>query len=252
MIWFIILKKELKSYLFSPLFWILAALFSLLSGFMFYNLFFHYVENTQNLPPELKGEMDYINHVVLQMISNINMLLLFIVPLVSMRIFSEEKKDYSLDLYFLSGVKNRDLVIGKYLGSILSVLFIISSSLLYPALLKWIGFNDVGVFFSGYLALFFNVLAYLSVGVFASSLTKNQIVAAIISFVLILFSWLIVMGSQLTYNPIISVWFEYLSLITHYEVLSKGLLRTTDLVYYVIFIFFFLFLTKKNLESRNF
>lgn len=251
MIWWIIFKKEIKTFFTSPITWVLCGLFALISGWMFFNLFVNYVNNTQNLPGAMQGEWDYLNQVVLQMMSNINMLLLFICPLVSMRLFAEEKKEDILELYFAAPIKETSLVLGKYLASIICVLFIISPSFFYPVLMRSVGLNDTGVFYSGYLALFFNIGVYVSIGTFASSLTRNQIVAALVSFVIILGTWMLAMGSQITDNYLLSLWARYLSLITHYEVLAKGLLRTTDLIFYFSFVALSLFFTKKSLESRN-
>lgn len=251
MIWWIIFRKELKSFFTSPIIWVLCGLFALISGWMFFNLFVGYVDNTQNLPPQLQGEWDYLNQVVLQMMGNINMLLLFICPLVSMRLFAEEKKEDVLELYYASPIKESSLVIGKYLACVVSVLFIISPSFLYPILMRSVGLDDTGIYFSGFFALFMNICVYVSIGGLSSSLTRNQIVSALISFVLILGTWMLAMGSQITQNYFLSLWARYLSLITHYEVLAKGLLRTTDLIFYFSCVLLMLFFTKKSLQSRN-
>lgn len=251
MIWALIYKKELKTFFTSPIIYVLCGLFALISAWMFFNLFINYVENTQNLPGEMQGNLDYLNHVVLQVLSNINMLLLFICPLVSMRIFSEEKKEDVLDLYFAAPINEYSLVIGKYLAGVTSVLFIISPAFFYPLLMRSIGLDDSGIFVAGFFALFLNLCVYVGFGIFASSLTKNQIVSGLVSFVLILGSWMLAMGAQLTDNYFFSLWLGYFSLITHYEVLAKGLLRTADIIFYFSSIFMMIFLTKKSLESRN-
>lgn len=251
MIWFLIYRKELKSFFTSPIIYVLCGLFALISAWMFFNLFINYIENTQNLPVELQGNLDYLNQVVLQILANINMLLLFICPLVSMRVFSEEKKEDVLDLYFAAPINEYSLVVGKYLASVTSVLFIIAPAYFYPLMMKAVGLDDSGLFVAGFLALFLNICVYLGLGIFASSLTRNQIVSGLICFVFILGSWMLAMGAQLTENYFFSLWLGYFSIITHYEVLAKGLLRTADLIFYLSLIFMMIFLTKKSLESRN-
>lgn len=248
---FLVFKKELKSFFKSPMAYIIAGLFAGITSYIFYNLLISFVENTQNVPGMYKNQLDFINTVVIQLFSNINLFLLFFCPMLTMRIFAEEKKDSTIELFYSSPIKDIEIVLGKYFACVVMGLFLLLITLLFPLVLWTINISDFSFIFSGYLGLFFNLLSYLAIGVFASSLTKNQIVAAVISYVGILSFWVISWASQISSNYIYSEFFKYLTTVRHFETFMKGMASTSDLVYYSSFIFFWLFLTKKNLESRN-
>jgi ABC-2 type transport system permease protein len=101
------------------------------------------------------------------------------------------------------------------------------------------------------MGLFLNMVSYLALGLFASSLTSNQIVASVISYVGIMGFWVISWASQISTNYIYSEFFKYITIVRHFEMFVKGITSTSDLVYYFSFIFIWIFLTKKVLESRN-
>jgi len=230
---------------------IIAGLFAAITSYIFYNLLISFVENTQNIPGMYRNQLDFINNVVIQLFSNINLFLLFFCPMLTMRIFSEEKKDNTIDLFYSSPINDIEIILGKYLACVVMGVFLLSITGLFPLVLWTINITDFSFVFSGYLGLFLNLLAYLSIGVFASSLTKNQIVAAVISYVGILSFWVISWASQISSNYIYAEFFKYITTVRHFETFMKGIASTSDFIYYFTFVFFWLFLTKKNLEARN-
>jgi len=247
----LIMKKELRSFFKSPTAYIIAGLFAAITGYIFYNLLISFVENTQNLPGQYKTKLDFINSVIIQLFSNINLFLLFFCPILTMKMFAEEKKDSTIDLYFSAPVKDYELVLGKFFASIIMGCFLLSITLIYPVILWSIQASDFSFIISGYLGLFLNMVSYLALGLFASSLTSNQIVASVISYVGIMGFWVISWASQISTNYIYSEFFKYITIVRHFEMFVKGITSTSDLVYYFSFIFIWIFLTKKVLESRN-
>ena len=119
---YLIFKKELKSFFYSPLAYVLAGLFSLVMGWIFFNLLYSFVENIQALPKGPGGgEFQFVNHVVIKLFGNLNFLLLMICPILTMKLFAEEKKDQSIDIYFSSPINEWQLVLGKFFSSILLI-----------------------------------------------------------------------------------------------------------------------------------
>ena len=115
---YLIFKKELKSFFYSPLAYVLAGLFSLVMGWIFFNLLYSFVENIQALPKGPGGgEFQFVNHVVIKLFGNLNFLLLMICPILTMKLFAEEKKDQSIDIYFSSPINEWQLVLGKFFAS---------------------------------------------------------------------------------------------------------------------------------------
>lgn len=247
----LIMKKDLNSFFKSPIAYVLAGMFSLITGWIFFNLLVTFVENTQQLPGQYRGQLDFANQVVIKLFGNINFLLLFICPIVTMRTFSEEKKEFTLDLYFTAPVKDYQLVLGKYFASVLMVFFLIASTFIFPIILWTIKVSDFSFVFSGYLGLLFNSMCYVAIGVLASSLTQNQIIAALISFVVIMGLWMISWGVQISTNYFYVTFFKYITVVNHFEMFVKGIVGVSDVVYYFSFIFLSIFLTKKVIEMRN-
>jgi ABC-2 type transport system permease protein len=245
------MKKELRTFFKSPMAYIIAGLFAAITGYVFYNLLISFVENTQNIPGQYKTKLDFINAVIIQLFSNINLFLLFFCPILTMRMFAEEKKESTIDLYFSAPVKDYELVLGKFFATIIMGCFLLSITLIYPVILWSIQASDFSFIISGYLGLFLNMTSYLALGLFASSLTSNQIVASVISYVGIMGFWVISWASQISTNYIYSEFFKYIAIVRHFEMFVKGITSTSDLVFYFSFIFVWIFLTKKVIESRN-
>jgi ABC-2 type transport system permease protein len=243
--------KEIKSFFKTPLAYVLAGLFSLITGWIFFNLLVTFVENTQHLPGQFRGQLDFVNHVVIKLFGNVNFLMLFICPILTMRIFSEEKKEGTLDLYFTAPIKDYQLILAKYFAVVTMLLFLLATTAIFPFILWTVKVSDFSFVWSGYLGLILNGLCYCAVGLLASSLTQNQIVAALISFVVIMGLWMISWGIQLTTNYIYVQVLKYITVVNHFEMFVKGNISLSNFAYYFSFILLFLFLTKKVLEARN-
>ncbi len=248
---FTIVKKELRSYFLDPVGYIVMGLFISITGYIFYNLLISFVENTQNIPGMYRSGLDFVNHVTIQLFTNINLFLLIFAPILTMRSFSSEKKNGTLDLYFSSQVSDLEIVLAKYIGALIKGGVLLLITFIFPLILWTLKAPDFTFVFSGYLGLFLNLTAYLSLGLFASVCTSNQVVAAVVSYVGILFFWMISWASQVSSNYLYANIFKYVSIVKHFETIAKGSLTLSSLCYFVSFNILFLVCIKVVLSSRK-
>lgn len=250
MIW-TLWKKELESYFASPLAYVLIGLFSLISGIIFFNLLATYTDGIQAIPQQMAQEISFVEEVVLRLFANINFLFLVFIPLITMRLFSEEKRLETMDLYWMAPVREWQVVLSKGLAALTLILAMLLMTIIFPLIIWGVGIRDFSLLGTSYLGVFLNALCYISLGLFCSSLSGNQIIAALLSVLGIMFLWMITWGGHLNSNYLIAEIFTYIGITSHFERILRGLVGTQDIIYYVTFIFFFGFLTVKSLGRRN-
>lgn len=227
-------KKELSTYFYSPVAYILITFFLVLSSWLFFRTFFLYKQST------LRPFFEMLPWV-----------LLFFVPAVSMRTWAEEKKMGTIEILLTWPIKDYEAVLGKFLGSFLFLCIAIAGSISLPIVLAIIGTPDWGVIFSQYLGAIFLASAYLAVGLFASSLSDNQIVAFIIAVSLSFLFFIIGQNFVLFLLPsFIAKIFASLSISSHFLSISRGVIDSKDIIYYISFIAFFLLLGARNIAKR--
>lgn len=228
-----IFKRELKAYFNSPIAYIVITVFLLISGWFFSSSLFLVNQAT------LRGAFGIIP-----------LIFVFVVPAITMRLISEEKKSGTIELLVTMPVKDLEIILGKFLAALVLLTIAILLTLTYAITVSLLGDVDGGPVLGGYLGLILMGAAYLSIGIFVSSLTENQIVAFIISF-LIIFA-LFILDQILMFIPsgLVS-FFEYLSIDYHFANISRGVIDTRDLIYYISVIFFSLLLAVRSLESRK-
>lgn len=247
-IW-IICQKELRSYFVSPIAYILFIIYAALFGWFFWNMvgaFIYY-----SMEAQMRGEMFPMNindQVVRQLLGNMNVVNLFFIPLMTMRLFAEEKRNGTIELLATSPIRDGEVIFGKWLASVI----------LYATILLFAGLNFIFLFkygnpdwkpmVIGYLGVLLQAAALLAIGIFISTLTRNQIIAGTGTFGVCLL--IFVLGWVGGYNY--STWarvMTYISTTTHMESFLKGVIDTKDAIYYVTVIFLGLFLTARSLES---
>ena len=250
-IW-IIAKKDLSSFFSSPVFYSLTSVFLILNGFIFFNILNYF--SLQSFQVQQRPQSSFglnLNEMVIEpSFHNMAVILLLIIPLVTMRSFAEEKKSKTFALLLSSPIHLKEIIIGKFLSCMIVIGLMVLLSAYSTGYLIVVGDPEIGPILTGYLGIFLITGCYVSMGLFASSLTDNQIIAAVISFGLALFMWIIGWGAQAGGSGL-SQLLEYLSLITHLEHFLKGLINSSDLIYYLSFITFGLFLTHRVLESSR-
>jgi ABC-2 type transport system permease protein len=231
---FYVWQRELTSLFTSPVGYIAIALLTVINSFFFWIILKNYPYAT--LQP---------------LLGNMAITLLFFAPAFTMRQLAEETKSGTAELLFTAPLTDTEIVLGKYLGALTLFLASVVVSLMYPAFLISYGDPDLGPIVSGYLGLVLLGAAYLVVGLFVSSLTKNQIVAFIGSLGILLVLFFLQAVGMRAEVPWMRELLQNLSLSHHYDEFGKGVIDLKDVVYYVSFIAFFLFLTVRSVESRK-
>jgi len=244
-----IAKKDFKVYFSSPIAYVLLAVFSFIMGYMFFSILNIFIMQNMQFEQFQQGRGPNLTDNLIRPIwGNMNVVLLFIVPFITMRLFAEERKNNTIELLFTAPVKLSEIVFGKFLSALGFVCALLAMTLPYPVALHLATTPDWSVIAMAYLGTLCLVGVYLSVGILCSALTENQIIAGALTFGIILFFWIIKWAS---YNagPVWGEFLGYLSIIDHFEDFSRGVFNTKDLVFYLSAIGGWLFLTYKALES---
>ncbi len=183
-------------------------------------------------------------------VSNIPLFFLFFIPAITMRLFSEEVKSGTIEILTTLPIKDYEIIAGKYLSAFALMSVALILTLIHPVSVSFLGDIDFGRILGTYLGLFLLGASFISVGVFSSSLTKNQIVAFIISF-FICFTFFII-GKLLIVVPVGLVpLVEFLGMDSHFENIAKGIIDSRDLIYYLSVIGFFYMMTLYLVGSRR-
>jgi ABC-2 type transport system permease protein len=240
-----IARAELRRIFLSPLAWAVLAVLQLLLGFVFVNVLFEFITNPY--PGEQFGAADVVAG---QVFGFATILVLLIMPLMTMRLFAEERKSGTLTLLLSAPVSLVEIVLGKFLGMVGFIAALLLLLALMPLSLMHATNLDLGRIAAGLLGLALLMSAFAAAGLFVSSLTREPTIAAVGSFGLLLLVWLI---NILSFNDSIPFGevFSYLSLIDHYENLRRGVFETTDVAYYLLFTALFLGLTVQRLDLER-
>lgn len=245
----IICKKELRSYFVSPIAYLLLTMFALIFGFFFWNSVGYF--NMMGLESQMRGQgfpMSVNEYVIRPLLSNVSVIGLFFIPMITMRLFAEEKRSGTIELLATSPIRDIEVIIGKWLAALILYIIMLAFSAVNFAFLFRYGNPDWRPLAIGYLGLLLQAGGLLAVGTFISTLTKNQIIAGAATFGVCLMLW--VMEWVAGYET--AAWarvLAYLSVITHFESFAKGVLDSKDALYYVSLIFLGLFLTSRSMES---
>jgi ABC-2 type transport system permease protein len=246
---FLIARKDLRSYFTSPIAYIIVAIFLLLVGWMFINLFSFFVQSNSQYASLNMGQKPTLSDNVLRpLFGNMNVILLFIAPFITMRLIAEERKDHTVELLMTAPLRPISIVAGKFLAGLGLLTVIVGTTLVYPIILQLIGRPDWGVVLGCYLGMFFISATYVAIGLFWSSRTENQVVAAVLTFGTLLFFWLVSWAAHRA-GPVWSDVLNHLSLIGHFSNFAQGIIDTTDIVYYLSFTGFALFATNLSVEA---
>ncbi|MFQ6069965.1 MAG: ABC transporter permease subunit [Candidatus Aminicenantales bacterium] len=245
-------KRELKTYFTSPIAYGVIAIFLLITGYFFYSLIWWF--NSQSLQaaqnPYYLQQMNINQMVYSPLFHNISIILLFALPLLTMRLFSEEKKVGTDELLFTSPISINQIILGKYFAALIVLFSMLFLTGIYSIFTFSYGNPEFTPILCGYLGLFLMGAAFIAVGIFYSSLTENQIVSASLTFGTLLLFWILNWASFSAKGMWKDV-LNYLSFFQHFDELTKGVLDTTDIVYYLSFAFFGLFLTHSVIQSRR-
>lgn len=248
-----IVAKELRSYFVSPIVYVVGAVFLLIFGVLSYLAVVNAGAQAVRLM-QIQGAAAQLNLndlVFRPTFYSIAIILLLILPLLTMRLFAEERKLRTFELLMTSPIGINEMVVGKFLGAYAIFLGLLGLSGIVPVILSFYSSFDWNPVLTGYLGLALLGALFLATGVLASALTENQIVAAFLSFGLLILVWLLGgVGSVLGETPLGNL-FSYLSFIEHYDRFVRGLVDTKDLVYYISGMLLMLFLAHRVVESQR-
>ncbi len=247
-----VFRKEMSNFFVSPIAYSIIAIFLLVSGFFFWaNVSFMSLVSLQAAGNPMIAERINLTDIVIRpLVQNMAIILLFVMPLLTMRLFSEEKKSGTIELLLTYPIDDSALVFGKFLAALALLVIILLGTFTFPILLVSLAQPDFGVIISGYLGLFLMGAAFMALGTFLSSLTENQIVAASISFGTAILFWVLSWTSSFAGESTGTV-LKQLSILEHMESFNKGVLTAPDLSFFILFIAFFLFLTLRSLETHR-
>jgi ABC-2 type transport system permease protein len=246
-----IAHKELKSYFSSPIAYIAIGMWALLYGWFFVAILAYFVRQSMQMGQFAQGPqaMNLNQQMIRPLLQNVTILILFLLPMVTMRTYSEEKRSGTIELLLTSPLTDFQIVLGKFLGAMGLYAVMLAVTLIHIGLLFVYGHPEWKPILTAYIGLLLLGGCFVAVGLFISSLTKNQIVAGMVTFAVFLLLWVITwIGGSF---PAIEGLTNYLSIIDHFDDFGKGVLDTTHLIYYVSFITFGLFLTAKSVDSER-
>jgi ABC-2 type transport system permease protein len=247
-----IFKKEMRLYFVSPIAYVVFAIFALVAGWFFYNVFAYYtlISMQAAMNPMMARDLTVTEGVLRPLFQNISVILLFLMPLLTMRLFAEEKKAGTIELLLTYPVRDGEVLMGKYLAALGVFVGMLTLTLVYPALVGWTTRLEWGPLATGYLGLVLQGAVFIAIGILISSLTENQIVAGVSTFGVLLFLWVIAWAADSaggTFGRILS----HLSVTEHFDSFAKGVIDTKDVIYYLNLTILALFLTLRSLESKR-
>ncbi len=243
---FTIAARELKGLFLSPLAWVILAVVQVILAF----LFLSHIEEYLLLQPQLLA-MDaapgVTELVVGRLFGSAAIVLLLVVPLLTMRLISEERRGRTLSLLFSAPISMTEIVLGKYLGVVAFLFLLLALIALMPLSLLGSASLDLGMFVSGLLGLGLLLAGFVAVGLFMSTLTQYPAVASISTFGVLLLFWLLDWSGQGISED--GNWLAYLSLLNHYEPFLRGVFDSADAIYHILFIATFVILSVRRLDA---
>jgi ABC-2 type transport system permease protein len=245
----LIWRKEMRSYFVSPVAYILLLMCALIFGFFFWSLLQAFLQFS--MESQMRGEMMPMNmpeEITRRLFGNIPVTGLFIIPLITMRLFAEEKRTGTIELLTTSPIRDGEVILGKWLAAVTMYCCLLLLSVINIAFLFFYSHPDWKPILVGYLGLFLQGAGLLALGTFNSTLTKNQIIAAAITFCECLLLFVCGWVGEYNSEPWARV-LAYISISGHMDSFMKGTLDSKDAIYYVTVIFVGLFLTARSMES---
>ena len=246
-----IAHKELKSYFASPIAYVVIGLFALMFGFFYYTLLGIFIEQGMRMMGLQGGPTQNVNDQMIRpLFLNASVLLLFVLPMITMRTYAEEKRSGTIELLLTAPLTDFQIIMGKFLGAMALYAAMLAVTLVHVGVLFAFGKPEWIPIATGYLGLLLMGGRFISVGLLISSFTRNQIVAVMATFAVFLLLWVINWAGPLT-GPRTSAVLDYLSITSHLDDFTRGVVDTKHVVYYVSFIAFGLFLTARSVDTER-
>jgi len=250
----VIAGKELQGYFVQPVAYVVLTVFLLLAGWFFFALLRQFDEMVQLV--QMMGQQQQLQNmnlntrVIEPLLHDLSIVLVIVMPALTMRVFAEEKRTGTYELLLTAPVRTGEIVAGKFIAAATFTLIMVGLAWIFPLILLVFGNPEVGVMFAGYLALALLAVTFVAVGLFTSSLTQNQIIAAISSFGLLILLYVISWPAEAGTGAAWAL-LKYLSLPDHFSTMVRGVIDTSDLVFFLSVIVLALFLTQRSVESAR-
>ncbi len=242
--------RELRGLFLSPLGWSILAVVQLILAYMFLAQIDFFMQLQPRLPT-LPGAPGITEIVAVPLLGNAAMILLLIVPLITMRLISDERRNQTLPLLFAAPISMSTIVLGKFVGVMTFLLIMLLMILMMPLTLLLGSSLDFGVLAAATLGLFLLLASFAAVGLFMSSLTAQPTIAAVSTFGVLLLLWILDWAGNNADGGNGSDVMAYLSILRHYEALLKGIFNSADVIYYLLFITVFLVLSIRRLDAER-
>ena len=242
--------KDIRNLLYSPMFFVIAGLCSLLWSYSYMRKLLEFAENSrQFLQPGMDSGLNMQSAVFMPLISIVNLLYIFVVPALTMRLLAEEKRQRTYDLLLTSPISATQIVLGKFLGGLGAVSALTMISFLYPLATRSVGAYPMGPLLSAYLGVFLVSAMYVAVGLFASALTESAMLSVVLGMIFNILLWFIAQGAG--ENSLLSQVLEYMSIGPHFTDFVMGAIRLSSTVFFLSMIGIFVFLTQRVVESSR-
>lgn len=245
-----IAQRELRSYFASPIAYIVVGLFALLYGY-FYIASLAFMVQFSAQAGMFGGGAQTINvneFMIRPLLSNTAIIMLFFLPFLTARAYAEEKRSGTIELLLTSPLRDMEIILGKFLGAFALFLLMLAVTAVHMGILFLYGEPEPGSILTGYLGLTLMGGSFIALGLLVSSATRNQVVAGVGTFSLLLLFWVLSWMAD-SAGPTTGTILSYLSILEHFDDFSKGVIDTAHVAYYLSFIAFGLFLTAKSVDS---
>lgn len=244
---FTLARRELRSLFLSPLAWSILAIVQFILAYLFLSQLQEFLIIQPKLAA-IENAPGVTELVIVPLYSSAAFVMMLVTPLLTMRLISEERRNQSLALLMSAPVSMTEIIIGKYLGMLAFAAIMIFMMTLMPLSLYFAGTLDSGLLFSVVLGISLLLAAFISLGLYMSSLTAQPTIAAMSTFGMLLMLWIIDWAGSKA-DAAASGLLEYISMLRHFEAFSKGLFNSSDFMYYLLFISFFLILSIRRLDG---
>lgn len=229
-----IFKRELKSYFYSPIGYVFVGFFMFLSGWIF---------SFANIRGG-RGDLNYL-------FGNLILVMVVIIPILTMRLLSEEKNNKTDQLLLTAPVNITAIVAGKVLSAFAVFAITLIASLVYPLIISKYAAPAWGEIFGIYIGFFLMGISFITIGTYISSLTENQVISAIVTFVILFALYIMYMAASMVANPYLASVISYLSVAARFNDFSMGIVNVESVIYYLSIVALFGFLTVQQLEKRR-
>ncbi len=247
-------KKDFRQTFLNPVFFLMAGLCCAIWGFVFPRRLFEFAR-VAGVNPFSQGNMgggyNIYETVFVSHLSLTHLLLLFIVPIFTMRLISEEKKLRTFDLLLTAPITSTKIVLGKFLSAYAVVLILVFLSFLYPLSTSWFAEFNVNLLVSAYISIALLMCVYTAIGLFSSALSSSIMLSVFLGVIFNVSLHFISLGGQFSNNPFYSSIMDYLSVSTHLDGFFRGNVVSTGIVFFFILSGFFLFMTQRVIESSR-